>query len=95
MVKSLKPEDLKKVVRHDENYDSADAALDSIGERLAKKQLMMQELQGRSAEEIQRDMDSTMNKAEQKEIYKKFFNEEDAEEVKQKEPTEQEILAQK
>ena len=94
MISNLKPEDLnKKQVRNDKNFDSADAALDSIGERLAEKSLMAQQMQGKSVDQVVKDLDLNMNKDEQKEIYKKFFNEKDEEVVTG--PSEAEILAQK
>lgn len=52
-------------------------------------------MQGKSVEEVVKDLDQKMDKDEQKQIYKKFFNEDDDEEKKPKAPTEAEILAKK
>lgn len=93
MIKNLKPEHAKKA-KPEKELDSTDAALESIGERLAAKQLQMQQLQGKSVDEVVKDLDQNMNKDEQKEIYKKFFNENDEEEKPSK-PTEQDIQAQR
>lgn len=82
MIQNLKPSDMKKPKKERE-LEGADAALESIGERLAAKQLLAQQLQGKSVEDVVKDLDQNMNKEEQKQIYKKFFNEDDDEEQKE------------
>lgn len=58
MVQNLKPEDMEHSVKVVKKYDSADAALNSISERLAEKQLAMQAAQGKSVADVMNSINS-------------------------------------
>ena len=77
MVQNLKPEDMHKTVKVVKEYNSADDALNSITARMAEKQLAMQAAQGKSVEDIMSSLNSKEKQEEQKQIYKKFFNEDE------------------
>ena len=77
MVQNLEVANMKKSVKVVKSYDSADDALNSISERLAKKQLAMQTAQGMSVQDVMTSLNSKEKVEEQKKIYKKFFNEDE------------------
>lgn len=52
-------------------------------------------MQGKTVDEVVKDLDNKMDKDEQKQIYKKFFNDDGDDDQKPKGPTEAELLAKK